>query len=108
MTQPIAILTIPLIAFLCYLVMGRGVIQAYVGLALGVSSLILVSVAMGVFQFGSSSLTGDAPSCSVSDFYGLSGGIGCSPAAVAGAYAFIFYGIVNLVLLGFNPKDPHE
>ena len=108
MTQLIAILTIPLIAFGCYLIMGRGVLQGYVGLALGISSLILLSVAKGAFHFGWISLTGDAPGCSVSDFYGLSGDVGCSPAAVAGAYAFIFYGVVNLALSGFNAKDPNE
>lgn len=108
MTQLIAILTIPLISFLCYLTLGRGVIQACVGLALGISSLILLSVAMGAFQFGWSFLSGDASGCAVGDFYGLSGDIGCAPVPVAASYAFIFYGLVNLVLSGFNPKDRHE
>ena len=108
MTQLIAILTIPLIAFVSHLILGRGVIQGYVGLALGVSLLVLVSVAMGIFQFGWSSFTGDATSCAVKDFYGLSGGIACSPVPVAGSYALILYGLVNLVLSCFAPKDPHD
>ena len=108
MTQLIAILTIPLIAFVSYLILGRGVIQGYVGLALGISLLVILSVAMGTFQFGWSSLTGDVPSCTVRDFYGLSGDIGCSPVPVAVSYAFVLYGLVNLALSSFDPKDPHE
>ena len=108
MTQLIAILAIPLIALVSYLILGRGVIQGCVGLALGISLLVLLSVAMGTFQFGWSSLTGDAPSCTVRDFYSLSGDIGCSPVPVAGSYAFILYGLVNLALSSFDPKDPHE
>ncbi len=108
MTQLIAILTIPLIAYGCFLTLGRGVLQGYLGLAMGTSLLLIVSIAKGAIEIGWSFLSADTTTCSAGSFYDLSGGIGCSPIPVAMSYAIILYGIANLTVIRVKPRDSSE
>ena len=108
MTQLIAILIIPLIAYCCFLTLGRGALHGYLGLAMGISLFFVMSIAKGAIDLGWSFLSGDTPACSFGMFYDMSGGVGCSLGPVAFSYAFILYGLANLILSSPKSKDPHE
>lgn len=108
MTQLVALLTVPLVAYGCFLTLGSSALHGYLGLAVGTSLLFLMSIAKGAIDLGWGFLSGDTASCSFGTFYVMSGGVGCSPVPVAICYAFILYGLASLILSHFNPKDPHE
>ena len=105
MTQVVSIIAVPCVAGLLFAVFGRGAIQAGMGLIGGILLLISISLATGIAALGLNAFFSDTASCSVPDFFALSGGIGCSPGLVATCYAIIFYGLANLVLILIAPKD---
>ena len=97
MTQIASILAVPVIAGLLFAVFGRGAIQAGLSLVGGIVLLITISLAAGIAALGLRVLFSDTASCSVPDFFALSGDIGCSPGLVATCYGVLLYGLANLV-----------
>ena len=83
MTQLFAILIIPIMVAVCFAWLGRGVLHGYMGLFGGAVLLLATSLFKGVLEMGWSLASGELASCSVSEFYKLAGGIGCSPVPVA-------------------------
>ena len=64
----------------------------------GVLLLILVSIFKGALELAWGVIFPQSSTCTIREFYDLSGGIGCSPVPVAFCYSLIIYGISNMAI----------
>jgi len=72
--------------------------HGYTGLVGGAFLLLGLSLFKGVLELAWGYFFSQPASCTVKEFYTLSGGLGCANIPVAACYSFIIYGILNLVV----------